>query len=68
MKKILNWRKYSNIFNQIMSLSLVRRHQNFVNALPKEVSTTSEGKNTFVRCKDLRVSWDLKFWDFPDIS
>ena len=49
-----------NIFIQIMLLSLVQRHQNFVYVLPKEVSTTCRRKkNTFLRCEDLRVSWDL---------
>ena len=39
-----------------MSLSLVRRHQNFVYALPKEVSTIGiqQKKNAFLRCEDLR--------------
>ena len=47
MKNKLNQRKYLNIFNQIMSLSLVRRHQNFVYALPKEVSALYRRKKTF---------------------
>ena len=28
--------------------------------LPTVVSLTYRGKNTIVRCEDLRVSWDLK--------
>ena len=59
MKKNLNKRKYLNIFNQIMSLLLFWRHQNFVYALPKEVSTIYRWKNTFLRYEDLRVPWDL---------
>ena len=39
-----------------MSSSLVRRHQNFV----KRSQQYTEEKNTFLRCKDLRVSRDLK--------
>ena len=40
-----------------MSLSLVRRHQNFVYALLEEVTIQyAEEKNTFLRCEDLRVS------------
>ena len=39
-----------------MSSSLVRRHQNFV----KRSKQYTEEKNKFLRCKDLRVSRDLK--------
>ena len=56
MKKKLSKGKYLNIFHQVMSLSLVRRHQNVVYALPKEVSTIYRRKNIFLRCEDSRVS------------
>ena len=56
MKRKLNKGKYLNIFNQVMSLLFVGRHQNVVYALPKEVSTISRRKNIFLRCEDSRVS------------
>ena len=39
-----------------MSLLLVRRHQNFVYALPKKSQQYTEEKNTVLRCEDLGVS------------
>ena len=52
---------YLNIFKQVMSLSLVRRHQSFVYVLTKKgLDNKQRGKNAFLRCEDLRVSWDLK--------
>ena len=57
MIKILK-RKYLNIFNQIMSLSLVQRHQSFVYALPKEISITYRRKKHILRWEDLRVYRD----------
>ena len=52
------------IFNQIMLLLLIRKHQNFVYELPKEVSTKDRRKKevfTILRCEDLRVSGDLTY-------
>ena len=43
MKKF-ELRKYLDIFKQIMPISIVRRHQNFVPTLQKEVSTTYRRK------------------------
>ena len=44
-----------------MSLLIVRGHQNFAYALPKEVSAIYRRKNTLARSEDFRVSWDLKW-------
>ena len=52
----ISQRKYLNIFNLIMSLSLERRHQNFVYTLSKRSQQYTEQKNTFLRCKDLTIS------------
>ena len=60
LKKI-ELKKYLNVLNQTVSISLVQTQQNFVYALPKEVSTKCRGKNTFLRCEGLSVSWDLKY-------
>ena len=57
-KKTFNYRKYLNILTKLCHYCL-SGDINFVYALPKEVSTTWE-KNTFLRCEDLTVCWDLK--------
>ena len=57
-KKTFNYRKYLNILTKLCHYSL-SGDITFVYALPKEVSTTWE-KNTFLRCEDLTVCWDLK--------
>ena len=49
-----------NILNQIMSISLVRRHQNVVDALLKEVSTICTRKKHIFKMWRFKVSWDLK--------
>ena len=45
-----------------MSLLDVERHKNFVCALSKVVSTICRRKNTFIKCEDLRFSWDLNYF------
>ena len=51
-----------------MSVSLVRKYRNFVYVLPKEVSTICRKKKTFLKCEDLRGSWDLKIMITPQFQ